>query len=886
MMKSIPSGTVTFLFTDIQGSTRLWADHPDTMKTIQVRHDELLRKAVSDNNGYVFKTVGDQVCAAFDNAFDGLNAAISAQRALAEERWPDEIGSLKVRMGVHTGSVELRGGDYFGLALSRIARLHAAAHGGQVLISMATSELVRDDLPKDITLRDMGLKRLKDLIHPEHLFQVEAPGLPRAFPPLKTLDSIPNNLPMQPTPFIGRGTELAEMERLLDASRLLTLTGPGGTGKTRLALQVGADVIERFSGGVYFVPLASITNPDFVLTAIADTLSVTEVPGQAIIDTLYRHLVDQNVLLILDNFEQVISAAPTVSKLLQHAPRLSLLITSRESLRLSGEQEFPVSPLTLPDLDRTESFRVLSQYEAVELFIQRAQAINPSFQITNSNAPAVAEICVRLDGLPLAIELAAARIKLFSPQQLLKRLGERFKVLTGTKRDIPERHQTLRNAVDWSYTLLDDGERILFDRLGVFAGGFTLDAAEQICGPDLTLDVVDGVGSLLNKSLIRQSNKVVGEPRFWMLETIREYAVEHLSASQDTKQVHASHARFFANLVEHCLNGVYEKGEDVSAWMPYFRILKSEHENLRVALEWSISSGEYVDAFRIIANSGWYYDYRNDYTEALFWANRLLATRATVDPRLRGQVHFIAAVMAYHTGDYSNIDKHFSRAIKLARQSGNRHDEARALMMSASSFKGDFNRHQESEKRIRKAMKLYEELNDSFGTYRARVGMGELLRAQGRFQEALDEYEAATNMDKDRVNADILINIGFTKKNLGDNSGADKAFRQALINERKTTVRPDSIALAIAGLASVSENKEKSVRLVAASDKVRTSVEMVFEYVDQLEYEKVVKEVKSYVDIATFDKLSAEGRSMTIDEIVGHALDESTVQFSEGRDNP
>lgn len=872
-MKSIPCGTVTFLFTDIEGSTRLWADHPDTMKHVQVRHDTLIRQAVSDHNGYVFKTAGDQVCAAFHNAIDGLNAAVASQMALLDESWPVEIGSLKVRMGLHTGSVEQRSGDYFGLALSRIARLHSAANGGQILVSLATAELVRDQLPKNIQLRDMGPQRLKDLTRPENVFQVEALGLPIAFPPLKTLDSKPNNLPLQPTPLVGRKSEIAEAKRLLEASRLLTLTGPGGTGKTRLALQIAADVLERFPDGVYFVPISSITDPDFISGVIANALSVVETPGQAIVDTLCRHLGDLNMLLVLDNFEQVVTAAPMVSKLLESAAELKVLVTSRESLRLSGEQEYPVPSLTLPDLKRAESLGMLSQYEAVDLFIQRAQAVNPCFHLSNANAPVVAEICVRLDGLPLAIELAASRMKLISPQKLLERLGDRFQILVGSKRDLPKRQQTLRNTIDWSYDLLNDGERILFNRLGVFVRGFTLDSSEQICGSDLPINVLDGVDSLLNKSLLRQSGKADGEIRFWMLETIREYAVEHLAASPDAKHTRDKHARFFADLAERCFD-LLGKHARRSAWTRWIRIIETEYENIRAALEWSTSGGDISHGFRIVSNLGWFFSSRGYYAEASLWANRLLMAKADVDPRLRGRVYFIAGRGAYLIGDYSHSEALFSRAIELARQAGHKRDEARALMMSGANLIGNSDRHQEVEERFKRALQLYEEVDDVVGISRIRSQIGDFLRVQGRFKEALTEYEAVKAISGEAW-SDLLVNIGNTKKNLGDRFGAENAFRQALLFERNAALSPYTVADALQGLAAVSEDKEKAVRLLSASETIRASSGTVVEPADQAEHEAAINEVMARVDGVTFEKLSAEGRSMTMEEVVAYALDES-----------
>jgi class 3 adenylate cyclase len=413
----LPRGTVTFLFTDIEGSTPLWQQHPQAMANAIARHELLLRTTIASAGGVVFKTVGDAVYAAFASALDAVAAALAGQRALAAEAW-GATGPLHVRMALHTGVVEERAGDYFGLPLSRVTRLLAAGHGGQVLLSHVTQELVRDQLPPGAELRDLGAHRLKDLDVPEQIFQLAAPDLPTDFPALNTLDPRRTNLPAQPTPLIGREREIADVSTLLRRAevRLVTLTGPGGTGKTRLGLQVAAELLDDFADGSYFVDLAPISDPDLVATALAQTLGVKESGGRPLIADLQAHLREKHLLLLVDNFEQVLEAAPLIAELLAAAPRLKVLVTSREVLHLRGEKEFAVPPLELPDPQRQAPFETLSQYAAVQLFIARALDVKPDFAVTNENAPAVAEICARLDGLPLALELAAARIKLFPPK--------------------------------------------------------------------------------------------------------------------------------------------------------------------------------------------------------------------------------------------------------------------------------------------------------------------------------------------------------------------------------------------------------------------------------------------------------------------------------------
>jgi class 3 adenylate cyclase len=452
-MAVLPTGTVTFLFTDIEGSTRLWERDASAMKSALARHDEILRSSIEERD------------AAFSSAPEALGAAISAQRALHDEEW-EEGAMIRVRMVLHTGAVEERGGDYFGPALNRVSRLLSAGHGGQTLLSLATQELVRDALPDGARLDDLGERRLKDLFRPERVFQITSPGLPSDFPPLRTLENLRNNLPLQPTPLIGREREVGEVcERLgQEEIRLLTLTGPGGTGKTRLALQAAADLLEDFEERVSFVSLAAVTDPDLFFKEIAGALGLRESGDVPLEDLLKEYLGRRELLLVLDNFEHLLSAVPLVGELLSAAPRLKVLATSRIPLGLYGEHDYAVPPLSIPDTKRLPPIEVLSQYEAVRLFIERASAAKRGFEITSENAPAVAEICARLDGLPLAIELAAARIKLLPPKVLLTRLSNRLKLLTGGAKDLPARQRTLRGAIEWSHDLLEEGEKTLFAR--------------------------------------------------------------------------------------------------------------------------------------------------------------------------------------------------------------------------------------------------------------------------------------------------------------------------------------------------------------------------------------------------------------------------------------
>jgi len=483
-MPELPTGTVIFLFTDIEGSTRLWEEHPGAMRLALERHDALLTAAIETNNGHVFKTVGDAFCAVFSTATDALDAAIQAQRNLRPLQPSATTSdlSLKVRMAIHVGAAELRGGDYFGPTLNRLARLLAVGHGGQILLSGAMQELVRDELPPGVSLRDWGQHRLRDLQRAEHVYQVVHPELPADFPPLRSLNELPNNLPQQMTSFVGREKEIAELRQWLTTSRLVTLTGAGGTGKTRLSLAVAAEVMGEFPDGVWLVELASLADPGLVPQTIATALGVREEPTRPIIQTLTDYLKSKTLLLVLDNCEHLLTAcAQATETILRSSPHVRILASSREGLGVTGEHAYRVPSLTVPDPRHMPPMEKLDQYEAVRLFIDRALLVQPTFAVNNQNAPAVAQICHRLDGIPFAIELAAARVKAMSVEQISQRLNDRFRLLTGGSRTALPRQQTLRALIDWSYDLLSDKEKTLLRRLSVFAGGWTLEAAEKVC---------------------------------------------------------------------------------------------------------------------------------------------------------------------------------------------------------------------------------------------------------------------------------------------------------------------------------------------------------------------------------------------------------------------
>jgi predicted ATPase/class 3 adenylate cyclase len=602
MGTNLPTGTVTFLFTDIEGSTRLWQEQPQAMALSHERHNAILRQAIESQDGYVYEIVGDAFVAAFHNALDGLQAALSAQLSIQAEVW-GESAPIRVRMGLHTGAAEIStdGSNKYHEGYTTLAstqRVMSAAYGGQVLLSQTTQDLLQNVLTAEVSLRDMGEHSLKDLRSPLHLYQLIATGLTQDFPALKSLNNLPNNLPVQLTRFVGREQELSEVERLLAGTPLLTLTGPGGTGKTRLALQGAAAALEQFPQGAWLVELAPVTDPQIVDQVVANVFSVREAPGRSLLEALIDYLRFKSLLLVLDNCEHLLEACARLADRLLHAcPNLKILGSSREALGIAGEVAFQVPSLSLPPSSfkaGSASLADLEQSEAVRLFVERAQAVSPAFCLDQENALAVAQICRRLDGIPLALELAAARVKVLSPAQIASRLDDRFRLLTGGSRTALHRQQTLKALIDWSWTLLSDSEKTLLRRLAVFTGGFTLEAVEKICvDPDpasagetslAEYEILDLLEGLVNKSLIQVGDER-NQVRYRLLETIRQYALDQLLLSEEASQSRDRHLEYFSHLVEQAEQHL--QAPEMLEWMD---LLEGDADNLRVALEWGLRS--------------------------------------------------------------------------------------------------------------------------------------------------------------------------------------------------------------------------------------------------------------------------------------------------------
>jgi predicted ATPase/class 3 adenylate cyclase len=643
----LPTGTVTFLFTDLESSTRLWEQHPAAMKAALARHDETLRAAVASAGGSVVKTTGDGVHAVFGTARDAVVAAWTAQRRLDEERWVG-TGPLRARMGIHTGEAECREGDYFGPALNRAARLMAAAQGGQVVVSHATEELLHDALPEGLEMVDLGEHRLRDLSRPERVFQLVGAGLETQFAPLRSLEAFPSNLPPQLTSFVGRVDDLDEVAAALDSTRVVTLTGVGGVGKTRLALQVAAEVLPRYREGAWLIELGPVGEPDAVVEVLASTLGIQQHPGRTLAESVVETLRAQQLLLVVDNCEHVLDAsAALVDSVLRACPQVAVLATSREALDVAGERAKRVRSLAVPGPGELDP-AVLAVNDAVRLFVDRARDVRAGFALDASTATAVAQICARLDGIPLAIELAAARVASLQPTDIAARLDERFRLLTGGRRTAVERHHTLRATVDWSYELLSQAEQTTFDRLGVFSGGFTLEAAERVIAGDgldaeAVLDLLEG---LVARSMVNLDESVAAT-RYELLETMRQYARERLEVG-DADAWRRRHAHYYAQLAEEC--GLAMHGPEEMAARARLTL---DLDNLRSAVTWSLDSarpGDIASALGIIAALAPEADAHHQIGVGT-WALRAAPRADEASPGQRAAVLSAAAMFATATGD-------------------------------------------------------------------------------------------------------------------------------------------------------------------------------------------------------------------------------------------
>ena len=893
----------------------MWDAHPEEMRVALARHDVLLRDAIEAGNGYVFKTVGDAFCAAFATASDALRAAVAAQGAIGAEAWPTAT-PIRVRMGLHSGSCEERGGDYFGSVVNRAARLEAIAHGGQTVVSGVTADLVSDSLSDGVQLVDLGEHRLKDLGRPEQVFQVRAPSLEEDFAPLRSLDNpaLLHNLPSQVSTFVGRNREVAELRALVDASRLVTVAGAGGAGKTRLVLQVAADLLDGSGDGVWFVDLAPLADPMLVAATIASVFGVRERSGRPVLESLLDALADQRCLLILDNCEHVIDAAATAAHaILRACPRVHLVATSREPLGISGEQVYRVPPLGLPGVD-VDDVDAVARSEAVRLFVERATQHKAGFALDTENTHGVASLCRHLDGMPLAIELAAARVRSLTVQEITRRLDQRFQILVGGSRTALPRQQTLHAMVEWSYDLLDQTEQTVFGRLSVFAGGFDLDAVEAVAagGGVEAEEILDCVASLVDKSLV-QADETGDRTRYRLLETIREYAAERLAGcgADETRRAHCAH---YLALAEVAAPELVASGQAI--WLNHLAV---EHDNLRAAMACFLTEGDPTSGLRFGVALRWYWEIRGYAAEGCDFLSELLnRAEGSGGERLRARALVAMSHLVFELGNHEASQRCADEALAIGRACDDDVLVADALRSSgiATFRRGD----------PEGGLALVEE-----GVTRARAtgdeglialllcaeghvlgtGLEDWARARACFEEALplvrssgdrrtlgailhnlsgdaleigdlssarqhltDMFEIGTELESRPLLVHAYLTLGTIDVVVDDSGAARDHFAQALHLARRLADRT-SVQGAILGLAlaaSLMADVERAARLHGAAD---TLLDPSGEALDPIETRLRAEDharLRETLGDTAFDQEYATGHAMGLSDAVALAL--------------
>jgi predicted ATPase/class 3 adenylate cyclase len=740
-VRQLPTGTLTLLFTDIEGSTLLLQQLGSGYAEMLRECRRLLRTAFQQWYGHEVDTQGDAFFVVFERAADAISAAVAAQQSLFNARWP-EGAIVRVRMGMHTGELQSTEEGYVGLDVHRAARIMSAAHGGQVLFSQVTHDLVVSELPGDVSLKDLGEYRLKDIAGFTRLFQLVIPGLPAEFPPPSTpsLHRPLLSIPSLSTSFVGREKEIAAICAQLRRAglRLLTLFGTAGVGKTRLALQVAKELIDQFADGIYFVALEQLNNTDEVMSAIAQAVGVQQEKGRSLLEQVKETLREQSVLLVLDNFEQVLSARLAVTDLLASCPELKVLVTSRVMLHLRAEQLFEVPPLPLPSSGRPADVKALSHYASIALFVQRAKAVAPDFQLTPLNAAAVTGICTRLDGIPLAIELAAARTRHFSPHILLAQLEKGLSVLYDKAQDVPARQQTLQGAIAWSYDLLESEERGVFRRLAVFANGAALVAAEQVCtaAGAIVGNMLEVLGELVDKSMAQRQELKNGEMRFWLLQTLREFGVECLSQAGEIAATQAAHAAYFLSWVERVAPMIL--GAEQADWLDQ---LDREYENVRAALEWmldgtGIERGRAEQALRLCVALMAFWEIRGYIREGLAFMERALALGMDAAPSVRAQALHYAGFLALMQDDDTRAEEFLRESQLLFRDSGDKFGMANILRLQGNlaMLKNNF---KIARRLLEEAMNIYRTLGDMRRAASTREALAQVAIAQGDYNKAL-----------------------------------------------------------------------------------------------------------------------------------------------------
>ena len=864
-----PFAVATFLFTDIEGSTRLWEQQPDQMRPALACHDAIVRGAVESNRGAVVKMIGDGAHAVFEDPLDAVAATLRLQQGLADPQATHGI-ALRVRCGLHVGVVERRDNDFFGTVLNRAARIMGTAHGGQVLLSQAVATLVGDRLPAGVALRDLGAVRLRDLASAEHVYQLVHPQLRNDFPPLRSLEATPNNLPQQMTSFVGRERDLAQVGKLLLATRLLTLCGVGGLGKTRLSLQLAADAIDRFADGVWFVELAPLTDASRVPQTVASVLGVKEAAGRPVLEALVKYVHDKQLLLILDNCEHLLHACADLAKqLLQAGSQLKVLASSREPLHLAGETTYPVPALAIPDARAVITAEMLPQYEAVRLFIDRAVAVQPAFQVTQENAVAVAAICHHLDGIPLAIELAAARVRALSVMQIAARLDDRFRLLTGGDRTALPRQQTLRALIDWSFDLLTDHERALFRRLSVFAGGWALEAAEAVgAGGDVEQgDVLDLLTHLVDKSLVAMEAQ--GE-RYRLLETVRQYAQERLDESGEGGRARTQHLRFFLALAEKArpeLNGPHQ-GESLAR-------LDTERENILVAHAWCDRAEEGADAGVRLA-----------YFVKPYWFNRGLlglGHRVTVEALARvgaqerslnrARVLADAGQFCSYMGRYAEAQGYLEESLSIARETENKGLFARVLQPLGMALLGQGNLRM-ARGYLEEALALAGEQDSKRELAGACNALAQLHRVEGELDKAEPLFGRVLTLARELGDREViavgLLNLAMVSISRGDRDRARAMLLEALAIAGAIGSRPagQSVLEVCAGLAVFCADWERAVRFFGMADAQMGYTGIHRDAADTAFLEPLISKARNALDASAFAAADSAGRALSYDEAI------------------
>jgi predicted ATPase/class 3 adenylate cyclase len=907
-MAELHTGTTTFLFTDIESSTQLWEQYPNAMPLALKRHDQILAQAVAAHGGRIVKTTGDGILAVFELARQGAAAALEAQNSLCVETWNEmPAGTIRVRMGLHTGEAELRDGDYFGSALNRANRLMSAGHGGQILVSSSTSELLFDGLPAEGSLRDMGEHRLKDLPRPERLFQLVHPALPAEFPPLRIQDRVPHNLPVQLTSFIGRETEIEEIKHLLDTAHMVTLTGPGGTGKTRLSQEVSAQLLQTFPDGVWLVELAPLSDPSQIVPAMAQALGLQELPSHSLTTVTKDYLREKVILLILDNCEHLIEACASLANdLLRQCPRLKILASSRESMGIAGEITYRIPPL--------------ANLESTCLFVERAQAVNPKFQLTDDNAAAITQICRRLDGIPLAIELAGARIKLLSPEQLATRLDDRFRLLIGGSRTALPRQQTLRALIDWSYDLLSEEEKQLLNFASVFRGGWILEALEAVTDDVNTVELLE---QLVNKSLVF-TEEHEGVMRFFMLETIRQYASEKLFDAGQSVEIRDRHYSYYCSLSEEMWDTFRSKYV-----LGMVGRMNEEVENFYAALAWG-SEYHVEENLRLAANFAAVYVLQGLLVEGLSIANNAVE-RARELPEVSGEAYqkrqrliaralFTQGLAGLGAGNMSRVYEVLKEAIAISRETGDKQilgyslsiyytatrfvyapdrgaavEEAyyifsheiddpfglglATLMMTRLS--ADRGNEEEKARYFDKVKEVTRAAPESYqvGMFHMAMGMDE--SARGNYETAKKFFEDSAKLFNKLGNKSYKLilrsEIGHIERHTGNLPLAKEIYYETIKGWQEVGNR-SAIAhqLECFGFIAMAEGDiNRAAVLFGAAEGLRERAESPMTNHERTEYESLVAQLRAMISDNEFNSLWSEGRAMTAKLAVEYVLMEA-----------